>query len=114
MALDTVSASPKVASVVTESRLARWALILLSLVFLLLILFLPLAAVFVEAFRKGVPPFFQALQDAETFSAIRLTLIVAGVSDRGHLSNRVSPHHSEAGWVVIRQQPDILARSHTR
>ncbi|MGO4353683.1 sulfate ABC transporter permease subunit CysW [Rhizobium sp. RAF36] len=80
MALDTVSASPKVASVVTESRLARWALILLSLVFLLLILFLPLAAVFVEAFRKGVPPFFQALQDAETFSAIRLTLIVAGIS----------------------------------
>ncbi|MET3857796.1 sulfate ABC transporter permease subunit CysW [Rhizobium sp. OAE497] len=80
MALDTATAAPKVRSVVTESRLARWSLIFLSLLFLLLMVFLPLAAVFVEAFRKGVVAFFEALQDAETFSAIRLTLIVAGIS----------------------------------
>jgi len=80
MALDTVHAAPKVRSVVTESRLARWSLIFLSLLFLVLMVFLPLAAVFVEAFRKGVVAFFEALQDGETFSAIRLTLIVAGIS----------------------------------
>ncbi len=78
----TVSAARahKVHSAVTESKVARITLVVIALVFLLLILFLPLAAVFVEAFRKGAGSFFSALQDAETFSSIRLTLIVAGVS----------------------------------
>ncbi|MBB4442042.1 MULTISPECIES: sulfate ABC transporter permease subunit CysW [Rhizobium] len=80
MALDTTAQPTKLRSVTTENRFARFTLIILSLVFLLLILLLPLAAVFVEAFRKGAGPFLQALADAETFSAIRLTLIVAGVS----------------------------------
>ncbi|MBY2918209.1 sulfate ABC transporter permease subunit CysW [Rhizobium leguminosarum] len=80
MALDVTAQPTKLRSVTTENRIARFSLIILSLVFLLLILLLPLAAVFVEAFRKGAGPFLQALADAETFSAIRLTLIVAGVS----------------------------------
>ncbi|ANL36898.1 sulfate ABC transporter permease protein CysW (plasmid) [Rhizobium phaseoli] len=80
MALDTTVPPRKLRSVTTEHRIARYSLIILSLVFLLLILLLPLAAVFVEAFRKGAGPFLEALQDAETLSAIRLTLIVAGVS----------------------------------
>ncbi|MBX4859813.1 sulfate ABC transporter permease subunit CysW [Rhizobium leguminosarum bv. viciae] len=80
MALDATAQPVKLRSVTTENRIARFTLIILSLVFLLLILLLPLAAVFVEAFRKGAGPFLEALADAETFSAIRLTLIVAGVS----------------------------------
>ncbi len=81
MALETqASPASKARSVVTEHRWARWTLIVASLVFLTLILILPLTAVFVEAFRKGPTAFFTALQDAETFSAIRLTLIVAGIS----------------------------------
>ncbi|MBY5435253.1 sulfate ABC transporter permease subunit CysW [Rhizobium leguminosarum] len=80
MALDATAQPTKLRSVTTENRIARFTLIILSLVFLLLILLLPLAAVFVEAFRKGAGPFLEALADAETFSAIRLTLIVAGVS----------------------------------
>ncbi|MCV9946560.1 sulfate ABC transporter permease subunit CysW [Rhizobium sp. WYCCWR 11279] len=80
MALDATAQPTKLRSVTTENRIARFTLIILSLVFLLLILLLPLAAVFVEAFRKGASPFLEALADAETFSAIRLTLIVAGVS----------------------------------
>ncbi|MBB4482293.1 MULTISPECIES: sulfate ABC transporter permease subunit CysW [Rhizobium] len=80
MALDTTAQPVKLRSVTTENRIARYSLIILSLVFLLLILLLPLAAVFVEAFRKGAGPFIEALQDDETFSAIRLTLIVAGIS----------------------------------
>ncbi|MGO6681010.1 sulfate ABC transporter permease subunit CysW [Rhizobium leguminosarum] len=80
MALDATAQPTKLRSVTTENRIARFTLIILSLLFLLLILLLPLAAVFVEAFRKGAGPFLQALADAETFSAIRLTLIVAGVS----------------------------------
>ena len=80
MALDATVQPAKLRSVTTENRIARFTLIAISLIFLLLILLLPLAAVFVEAFRKGPAPFFQALADTETFSAIRLTLIVAGVS----------------------------------
>ncbi|MBB5667699.1 sulfate transport system permease protein [Rhizobium leguminosarum] len=80
MALDTTAQPVKLRSVTTENRIARFTLIIVSLIFLLLILLLPLAAVFVEAFRKGAGPFIEALGDAETFSAIRLTLIVAGVS----------------------------------
>ncbi|KPH05748.1 sulfate ABC transporter permease subunit CysW (plasmid) [Rhizobium acidisoli] len=80
MGLDTTAQPVKLRSVTTENRIARFTLIIVSLIFLLLILLLPLAAVFVEAFRKGAGPFIEALGDAETFSAIRLTLIVAGVS----------------------------------
>jgi sulfate/thiosulfate transport system permease protein len=80
MAHDASAPPLKLHSAVTENRYARWTLIAVSLVFLALILFLPLAAVFVEAFRKGVGEYFTSLQDEETFSAIRLTLIVAGIS----------------------------------
>jgi sulfate transport system permease protein len=75
-----IATSHAVESAVTESRFARWTLIAISLVFLALILLLPLAAVFVEAFRKGTGAFLEALQDDETFSAIKLTLIVAVIS----------------------------------
>ena len=67
-------------TVTTESPLARAGLIALSLVFLLLVLFMPLIAVFTEALRKGLPAFLESLSDPETFSAIRLTLIVAGIA----------------------------------
>ncbi|MBO9097041.1 MULTISPECIES: sulfate ABC transporter permease subunit CysW [unclassified Rhizobium] len=80
MAHDPTVPPHEVTSAVTESRFARWTLIAISLVFLALILLLPMAAVFVEAFRKGAGAFFEALQDEETFSAIKLTLIVAAIS----------------------------------
>jgi len=70
----------RVGKATTEKPAARWALIAISLLFLLLMLFLPLTAVFVEAFRKGLFAFIEALGDPETFSAIRLTLIVAGIA----------------------------------
>ena len=80
MAHDVSAPPAKLHSAVTERKLARWTLVIVSLLFLALILFLPLAAVFVEAFRKGVGDYLSSLQDGETFSAIRLTLIVAGIS----------------------------------
>ena len=66
--------------VTSEGPLARGLLIATSLLFLLLILAMPLLAVFSEALRKGLPAFLDALRDEETFSAIRLTLLVAGIS----------------------------------
>jgi sulfate/thiosulfate transport system permease protein len=61
-------------------RLVHVALILLALVFLLLFLVLPLATVFVEAFRQGVAPYLEAIAQPEARSAIRLTLLVAAIA----------------------------------
>jgi len=80
MAHSLSAASVAEQPVITESRVARITFVAISLTFLTLMVLLPLAAVFVEAFRKGIEAFFDALVDDETFAAIRLTLIVAGIS----------------------------------
>ena len=51
-----------------------------AFLFLALFLILPLAAVFIEAFRKGPGEFFSSLGDPDTRAAIRLTLLVAAIS----------------------------------
>ncbi|RTM10428.1 MAG: sulfate ABC transporter permease subunit CysW [Hyphomicrobiales bacterium] len=65
---------------VTESRPVRITLTAVTLVFLGVFLLLPLIIVFKEAFAKGVGAYFQSLGDADTRSAIRLTLLVAAIS----------------------------------
>ena len=73
-------ALPELVAATSESRFARLTLTIAALAFVALFLLLPLAAVFTEALRKGVTEFVLALGDAETFSAIRLTLIVAAIA----------------------------------
>ena len=58
----------------------RWVLIAIALLFLGLFLVVPLVAVFVQAFSKGVGYYFHTLADPITVSAIKLTLIAAGIS----------------------------------
>ena len=65
---------------VLESRIARVALIAVAIVFLAVFLFVPLAFVFAEAFRKGVPVFVRAITDVDALAAIRLTLLAAGIA----------------------------------
>lgn len=67
-------------SPIGERLAARAVLTGIALLFLALVLILPLAAVFTEALRKGVEPFFSALVEPDALSAIRLTLVVAGIS----------------------------------
>jgi sulfate/thiosulfate transport system permease protein len=62
-----------------ESRLVRYALIGVSLTFLTLVLFVPLVAIFAEAFRKGVGVYFASFTDPNALSAIYLTLFTAGI-----------------------------------
>jgi sulfate transport system permease protein len=52
----------------------------LSLGFFALFLIAPLAAVFIEAFRKGMAVYFAALTEPEARSAIRLTLTAAAIA----------------------------------
>ena len=58
----------------------RWILIAVALAFLALFLVVPLVLVFVEAFSKGIGLYFHTLADPLTLSAIKLTLIAAGIS----------------------------------
>jgi sulfate transport system permease protein len=58
----------------------RWVLIAVALLFLGLFLVVPLVAVFAQAFSKGVGFYFHTLADPLTLSAIKLTLIAAGIS----------------------------------
>jgi sulfate transport system permease protein len=65
---------------VSEPAWVRRTLIGLALAFLTLFLFVPLVAVFVQAFAKGIEVYWTALIDSDALSALRLTLIAAGIS----------------------------------
>ncbi len=64
----------------SEPFLVRWLLISAALLFLALFLFVPLASVFSEALAKGWGTYLAALKEADTWSAIKLTLLVAVIS----------------------------------
>lgn len=69
-----------VRNVTTESAPVRWLLISAAVGVLGLFLLLPLAAVFVEALRKGWEVFLASLHDEAALSAVKLTLLAALVS----------------------------------
>jgi sulfate transport system permease protein len=71
-------AGGRVESVTTEPAWVRWLLIALALLFLALFLLLPLAVVFVEAFRGGLAGYLRPLAEPDARAAIGLTLLVAG------------------------------------
>ncbi|MFI4927547.1 MAG: sulfate ABC transporter permease subunit CysW [Burkholderiales bacterium] len=64
----------------TEAPWVRFTLIGVALLFLVLFLLLPLAAVFTEALRKGVQGYLDALKEPDAWSAIRLTLVTAAIA----------------------------------
>ena len=66
--------------VTTESTPVRWLLIGLAFAILTLFLLLPLAAVFIEAFRRGAEVFVKSLTEDAALSAIKLTLLAAAIS----------------------------------
>jgi sulfate transport system permease protein len=80
-----------------EPWVVRWLLISLALVFLVLLLFLPLAAVFAEALRKGLPSALEAIAEPDARSAIKLTLIAAGIAVPFNLVFGVA-----AAWAIAR------------
>ncbi|BCW88273.1 Sulfate transport system permease protein CysW [Alphaproteobacteria bacterium SO-S41] len=60
--------------------LFRIVLVLLALAFIGVVIALPLASVFVEAFRKGTDAFLDAVTEHDAWAAIKLTLIVAAIA----------------------------------
>jgi sulfate transport system permease protein len=60
-----------------ESPLVRWLLVGAAFLYIAIILLLPLATVFAEAFKAGIGPWLEAVTEPDALSAIKLTLLVA-------------------------------------
>ena len=60
-----------------ESKLVKVVLISIAILYLSLLLFVPLTAIFVKAFEQGVEVYLAAITESDALSAIRLTLLVA-------------------------------------
>ena len=75
-----MSAQTRTNSGTTEPAAVRWLLTAIALVFLALFLFVPLAAVFSQAFEKGLAVYLTALREQDTVAAIKLTLLVAFIA----------------------------------
>ncbi|MEV4779751.1 sulfate ABC transporter permease subunit CysW [Burkholderia sp. LMU1-1-1.1] len=65
---------------ILEPLWVRGVLIAIALTFLTLFLFVPLVAVFAEAFRKGWEAYVAAIVEEDAISAIKLTLITAVIA----------------------------------
>jgi sulfate transport system permease protein len=63
-----------------ESPFVKWTLVTIAMAFCLVFLLLPLVNVFAQAFEKGWSFYVKALTDPDSWSAIRLTLLVAAIS----------------------------------
>jgi len=78
-------------------RMGHGVIIVLASAFLGLFLLLPLAAVFVEAFRQGVQAYVASIGQPEALTAIRLTLLVAVIAVPLNLVFGVA-----AAWAMTR------------
>ena len=70
----------RIQSATSETPLVKGVLIFTALAFLVLFLFVPVAAVFYEALKKGVDAYWAALIEPDAWSAIKLTLTVAAIA----------------------------------
>ena len=75
-----MSNANKPSASVLEPAWVRVVLLTIAFIFLTLFLFVPLVAVFAEAFKKGAGAYFAAITDPDAVSAIKLTLIAAVIS----------------------------------
>ncbi|MDR1957790.1 MAG: sulfate ABC transporter permease subunit CysW [Planctomycetaceae bacterium] len=70
-----------------KNKTTRWSdrvipilMITLTLLFVSLFLIIPLISIFTEAFRQGTRAYLESFKDEYAWSAIRLTLITAGIA----------------------------------
>jgi sulfate transport system permease protein len=80
-----------------ESRMVRWLLTSIALVFLALVLVLPLVLVFSQAFSKGLPAYWNAILEPDALSAAKLTLLTAAIAVPANLVFGVA-----AAWCITK------------
>lgn len=79
----------------TEPAFVRWLLIGIAMLFLAVFLFLPLGVVFFTALRDGIHVYLQTFREPDTLSAIRLTLLAAGIAVPLNLTFGIA-----AAWAI--------------
>lgn len=77
----------------------RWTLTAVALLFLAFFLVLPLAAVFTEAFRRGVGAYFESFADPDALASIKLTLLTAAIAVPANIVFGVA-----AAWLIAKFQ----------
>lgn len=82
---------------VSEPFIVRFLLIAFALVFAVVFLVFPLAAVLKEAFASGINGYLAALRDPDSISAIKLTLLTASIAVPLNLVFGVS-----AAWAITK------------
>ncbi len=94
MKIGEVNSAPRATA---DPPAVRLALIAIALTFLALFLFIPVIAVFVEAFSKGVGEYLAAISRSESLAAIRLTLMTAAIAVPLNVSFGLA-----AAWAITR------------
>jgi sulfate/thiosulfate transport system permease protein len=82
-----------------DSTWVKYVVLGLGITYFVVFLLLPLFAVFVEAFRKGVDAYLAALVEPDALSAIELTLLAAAISVPLNLLFGIS-----AAWAIAKFQ----------
>jgi sulfate transport system permease protein len=85
------------AKVTQDPFWVRVTLTVVALLFLGFFLVLPLAAVFAEAFRRGIGAYFESFANADAWSAIKLTFIASAVAVPANLVFGVA-----AAWAIAK------------
>lgn len=83
----------------TEPRAVRWLITGVALLFILLFLVLPLAAVFTEALRQGWGAYIEGLREPDAWEAIKLTLLAAVIAVPMNLVFGVA-----AAWCIAKYE----------
>ena len=79
----------------TEPTAVRWAIASIALVFVIVFLVVPLAAVFAEAFANGWSAYRAAITQPDALSALRLTVLAAAIAVPLNAAFGVA-----AGWAL--------------
>ncbi len=77
MSKQTVKVTERKQKSRTESNVVKLVLITIAILYLSLLLFVPLIAIFIKAFEQGAEVYFAAITESDALSAIRLTLLTA-------------------------------------
>jgi sulfate transport system permease protein len=84
-------------SATRESALVKWSIVSVSVLFFVSFLLMPLATVFIEAFRKGWDVYVASVTEPDALAAVRLTLIASVIAVPLNLVFGVS-----AAWAIAR------------
>ena len=92
-----LNSQPRGLAVTSERLPVRVGLIAVGVFFLVVFLLLPLATVFIEAFRAGIDAYFAAVTEPDAIAAIKLTLLVAAIAVPANLIFGLA-----ASWAIAK------------